>query len=91
MCILLQGTEIKDLFLRTFEHIKGNLAHKFMAINLLCLGFHLDISKRLKTKSIGNTGEPKSHRGYKFNLEIPINLDFLMTPCVTSLLWGIPL
>ena len=66
--------------------IKGNLAHNFMDLYFLCLSFHLDISNMLKTKYIGNTGLPASHRGEKIQFGNLSNLGFPITPLVMSLL-----
>ena len=56
--------------------LKGNLAHNFMDLYFLCLSFHLDISNMLKTKYIGNTGLPASHRGEKIQFGNPFKFGF---------------
>ena len=73
-----------DIFAVDF---KGNLAHNFMDLYFLCLSFHLDISNMLKTKYIGNTGLPASHRGEKIQFGNPFKFGFPNhSPCVMSLL-----
>ena len=62
--------------------LKGNLAHNFMDFYFLCLSFHLDISNMLKTKYIGNTGLPASHRGEKIQFGNPFKFAFpYHSPC----------
>ena len=56
--------------------LKGNLAHNLMDLYFLCLSFHLDISNMLKTKYIGNTGVPASHRGEKIQFGNPFKFGF---------------
>ena len=61
---------------------KGNLAHNFMDLYFLCLSFHLDIYNMLKTKNIGNFGEPARHRGDKIQIGNPFKLGFPnYSPC----------
>ena len=55
---------------------KGNLAHNIMDLYFLCLSFNLDISNMLKTKYIGNTGLPASHRGEKIQFGNPFKFGF---------------
>ena len=84
VCFTLFGRH--TCFHRSSIELKGNLAHNFMDLYILCLSFHLDISNMLKTKYIGNTGLPASHRGEKIQFGNLSNLGFQITPLVMSLL-----
>ena len=55
---------------------KGNLAHKFTDLYLVCLSFHLDISNMLKANIIGNVGLPTSLRGYKIQFGNSLKFGF---------------
>ena len=73
--------------------VKGNLAHTSMGLYFLYFQFHLDIGNVLKTKIIRKTAISLSHRNLrklKIKFRDPQIVDFPMTPCVTSLQWGIP-
>ena len=45
-----------DTCMTHLSNVKGNLAHKVMALYFLCVSFHVDIYNMLETKDIGNPG-----------------------------------